>query len=173
MEEHKIVFLGDFGVGKSASTIQLVQSHFVEEYDPTIEDSYRKQVVIDDVVCLLDILDTAGEEEYSAMRDQYIRTGRGFLLMFSVTSRVSFDKIAEYYQQVLNIKDEDSFPIVLMGNKCDLKMDREISTEEGEELARELNCPYFETSAKDRINIEESFYELVREMRKVGTHVSK
>ena len=57
------------GVGKSALTIQLIQNHFVEEYDPTIEDSYRKQVVIDGETCLLDILDTAGQEEYSATRD--------------------------------------------------------------------------------------------------------
>ena len=67
------------GVGKSALTIQLIQNHFVDEYDPTIEDSYRKQVVIDGETCLLDILDTAGQEEYSAMRDQYMRTGEGKL----------------------------------------------------------------------------------------------
>ncbi|VDM57379.1 unnamed protein product [Angiostrongylus costaricensis] len=75
MTEYKLVVVGDGGVGKSALTIQLIQNHFVEEYDPTIEDSYRKQVVIDGETCLLDILDTAGQEEYSAMRDQYMRTG--------------------------------------------------------------------------------------------------
>lgn len=60
--------VGGGGVGKSALTIQLIQNHFIDEYDPTIEDSYRKQVSIDDETCLLDILDTAGQEEYSAMR---------------------------------------------------------------------------------------------------------
>ena len=74
------------GVGKSALTIQLIQNHFVDEYDPTIEDSYRKQVVIDGETCLLDILDTAGQEEYSAMRDQYMRTGEGFLIVFAVNN---------------------------------------------------------------------------------------
>ena len=62
--------VGAGGVGKSARTIQLIQNHVLDEYDPTIEDSYRKQVVIDGETCLLDILDTAGQEEYSAMRDQ-------------------------------------------------------------------------------------------------------
>uniref|UniRef100_A0A673JJ57 HRas proto-oncogene, GTPase n=1 Tax=Sinocyclocheilus rhinocerous TaxID=307959 RepID=A0A673JJ57_9TELE len=75
MTEYKLVVVGAGGVGKSALTIQLIQNHFVDEYDPTIEDSYRKQVVIDGETCLLDILDTAGQEEYSAMRDQYMRTG--------------------------------------------------------------------------------------------------
>merc|ERR1711991_711156 len=78
-KEYKVCILGDGGVGKSALTIQFVQNHFIEEYDPTIEDSYRKQVTIDHETCLLDILDTAGQEEYSAMRDQYMRTGEGFL----------------------------------------------------------------------------------------------
>ena len=70
MTEYKLVIVGGGGVGKSALTIQLIQNHFIDEYDPTIEDSYRKQVTIDDETCLLDILDTAGQEEYSAMRDQ-------------------------------------------------------------------------------------------------------
>uniref|UniRef100_A0A8D2CXT2 Small monomeric GTPase n=1 Tax=Sciurus vulgaris TaxID=55149 RepID=A0A8D2CXT2_SCIVU len=74
------------GVGKSTLTIQLIQSHFVDEYDPTIEDSYLKQVVIDGETCLLDILDTAGQEEYSAMRDQYMRTGEAFLCVFAINN---------------------------------------------------------------------------------------
>merc|ERR1712137_1153044 len=76
MTEYKLVIVGGGGVGKSALTIQLIQNHFIDEYDPTIEDSYRKQVTIDDETCLLDILDTAGQEEYSAMRDQYMRTDK-------------------------------------------------------------------------------------------------
>ena len=88
------------GVGKSALTIQLIQNHFVDEYDPTIEDSYRKQVVIDGETCLLDILDTAGQEEYSAMRDQYMRTGEGFLCVFAIDNMKSFEDIESYRGQV-------------------------------------------------------------------------
>lgn len=66
MTDYKLVVVGDDGVGKSTLTIQLIQNHFVDEYDPTIEDSYRKQVVIDGEICVLDILDTAGQEEYRA-----------------------------------------------------------------------------------------------------------
>lgn len=90
-------------------------------------DSYRKQCVIDDEVALLDVLDTAGQEEYSAMREQYMRTGEGFLLVYSITSRQSFDEIQVFQQQILRVKDRDYFPIIIVGNKCDLDGEREVS----------------------------------------------
>ncbi|XP_011788593.1 PREDICTED: GTPase NRas [Colobus angolensis palliatus] len=100
MTEYKLVVVGAGGVGKSALTIQLIQNHFVDEYDPTIEDSYRKQVVIDGETCLLDILDTAGQEEYSAMRDQYMRTGEGFLCVFAINNSKSFADINLYRREI-------------------------------------------------------------------------
>ena len=103
------------GVGKSALTIQLIQNHFVDEYDPTIEDSYRKQVVIDGETCLLDILDTAGQEEYSAMRDQYMRTGEGFLCVFAIDNMKSFEDIESYRGQIRRVKDADDIPMI---RKC-------------------------------------------------------
>jgi len=166
MTEYKLVIVGGGGVGKSALTIQLIQNHFIDEYDPTIEDSYRKQVTIDEETCLLDILDTAGQEEYSAMRDQYMRTGQGFILVYAITSRSSFDEIASFRDQILRVKDKDRVPMVLVGNKCDLEAERQVTTGEGTDLARSFNAPFFESSAKTRVNVEESFYELVREIRK-------
>lgn len=68
-QEFRFVICGSGGVGKSACTIQYIQNFFVTDYDPTIEDSYRKQVSVDGTTCLVDILDTAGQEEYSVMRD--------------------------------------------------------------------------------------------------------
>ncbi len=100
------------GVGKSALTIQLIQNHFVDEYDPTIEDSYRKQVVIDGDTCLLDILDTAGQEEYSAMRDQYMRTGEGFLCVFAIDNMKSFEDVESYRGQIRRVKDADDIPMI-------------------------------------------------------------
>eukprot|EP01102_Stenamoeba_stenopodia_P003626 TRINITY_DN137_c0_g1_i1.p1 TRINITY_DN137_c0_g1~~TRINITY_DN137_c0_g1_i1.p1 ORF type:complete len:195 (-),score=59.63 TRINITY_DN137_c0_g1_i1:193-777(-) len=164
--EYKLVIVGGGGVGKSALTIQLIQNHFIDEYDPTIEDSYRKQVTIDDETCLLDILDTAGQEEYSAMRDQYMRTGQGFLTVYAITSRSSFDEISSFREQILRVKDADKVPMVVVGNKCDLESERQVSKAEGQDLAKSFGCPFLETSAKSRINVEESFFELVREIRK-------
>eukprot|EP00736_Rhodelphis_marinus_P009049 Rmarinus@m.10025 len=166
MTEYKLVIVGGGGVGKSALTIQLIQNHFIDEYDPTIEDSYRKQTTIDDETCLLDILDTAGQEEYSAMRDQYMRTGQGFLLVYSITSRSSFEEIASFREQILRVKDADKVPMVIVGNKVDLEHDRQVTTVEGRDLAKSYGCPFMETSAKARIHVEESFHELVREIRR-------
>lgn len=168
VREYKLVVVGGGGVGKSALTIQLIQSHFVDEYDPTIEDSYRKQAVIDDKVSILDILDTAGQEEYSAMREQYMRTGEGFLLVYSVTSRMSFEELMTYYQQILRVKDSEYVPVFVIGNKSDLEDERQVSYEEGEMLAKQFNAPFLETSAKQNVNVEESFYGLVRLIRDQG-----
>lgn len=92
-------------------------------------DSYRQQCNIDEETALLDVLDTAGQEEYSAMREQYMRTGEGFLLVYSITSRQSFDEIMTFQQQILRVKDKDYFPMIVVGNKCDLESEREVSRE--------------------------------------------
>ncbi|KAJ9658063.1 RAS1 protein [Neophaeococcomyces mojaviensis] len=151
---------------------KLIQSHFVDEYDPTIEDSYRKQCTIDDEIALLDVLDTAGQEEYAAMREQYMRTGEGFLLVYSIDSKQSFEEIKTFQQQILRVKDKDYFPIIIVGNKCDLEQDRVVSQEEGMQLARSFGCKFMETSAKQRINVEQAFHELVREIRKYNREMS-
>merc|ERR1712010_395827 len=158
MATHKACVLGDGGVGKTALTIQLCSNHFVEEYDPTIEDSYRKQVVIDNNSCLLEILDTAGQEEFTALRDQWIRDCEGFVLIYSITSRPSFEQISVF-------KDQDRIPMMLVGNKCDLEEKREVSTQEGQDLARAFGANFKEASAKTRVNVEEAFYDLVRKIR--------
>ncbi|KAL6044478.1 Ras GTPase [Balamuthia mandrillaris] len=162
----QVVILGEGAVGKSALTIQFTQNLFVKDYDPTIESSYRKQITIGDEVCMLDILDTAGQEEYSVMRDQYIRTGGGFLLVYSIVNRDSFDAMEDFRDQILRVKDSPNYPMVLCGNKCDLEDERVISKEEGENLAKKFGCPFFETSAKLRINIEEAFTQLVVDIKK-------
>ncbi|KAM9755045.1 GTPase KRas isoform 1-T1 [Menidia menidia] len=164
MTEYKLVVVGAGGVGKSALTIQLIQNHFVDEYDPTIEDSYRKQVVIDGETCLLDILDTAGQEEYSAMRDQYMRTGEGFLCVFAINNTKSFEDIHHYREQIKRVKDSEDVPMVLVGNKCDLPS-RTVDTKQAHDLARSYGIPFIETSAKTRQRVEDAFYTLVREIR--------
>eukprot|EP00008_Paramoeba_atlantica_P011656 CAMPEP_0201482164 /NCGR_PEP_ID=MMETSP0151_2-20130828/6440_1 /ASSEMBLY_ACC=CAM_ASM_000257 /TAXON_ID=200890 /ORGANISM="Paramoeba atlantica, Strain 621/1 / CCAP 1560/9" /LENGTH=189 /DNA_ID=CAMNT_0047864719 /DNA_START=28 /DNA_END=597 /DNA_ORIENTATION=+ len=164
---YKICVLGDGGVGKTALTIQLCSNHFVEEYDPTIEDSYRKQVVIDEESCLLEILDTAGQEEFTALRDQWIRDCEGFVIIYSITSRSSFEQISTFKEQVFRVKDADRLPMMLVGNKCDLEDKREVNTQEGQELSKQYGAHFKEASAKTRVNVEESFYDLVRMIREL------
>jgi len=172
MSTHKVVLLGDGGVGKSALTIPLTQNTFVFEYDPTIENSYRKQMEIDGEVCMLDILDTAGQEEYSAMKDQYIRVGEGFVLVYSIVSRGTFEEVSKIHNRILMVKEIDPnqfIPIVVVGNKCDLENDREVPKTELEALGKRINCPVIEASAKQRLNVEEAFKQIIREIRKLKT----
>ncbi|XP_059227022.1 ras-like protein 2 isoform X2 [Stomoxys calcitrans] len=187
-QTYKLVVVGGGGVGKSAITIQFIQSYFVTDYDPTIEDSYTKQCVIDDVAAKLDseytlkldmknkmliikffyakVLDTAGQEEFSAMREQYMRSGEGFLLVFSLNDHSSFDEIPKFQKQILRVKDRDEFPMLMVGNKCDLEHQRQVSLEEAQNISRNLMIPYIECSAKLRINVDQAFHELVRLVRK-------
>ncbi|KAL9544345.1 Ras GTPase ras2 [Mucor bainieri] len=147
-------------------TIQFIQSQFVDEYDPTIEDSYRKQCLIDSECAMLDILDTAGQEEYSAMRERFMRNGEGFVLLYSITSYHTFEQAQRLHEQIARVKDLEHFPVVLVGNKCDLEQDRQVPASAGRELAKQFNCPFFEVSAKQNTNIEDSFHGLVREIRR-------
>jgi len=165
-KDYKVAIVGGGGVGKSAITIQYVQNIFVTEYDPTIEDSYKKLVVIDDEPVVLDILDTAGQEDYSSLRDHYMRKGEAFVLVYSITDRKSFEEAARMKLQIHRAKDTEIFPMVLVGNKCDLTKEREVMIDEGKEISKQYQCPFIEASAKARINVDEIFTSVVREMRK-------
>ncbi|PJF19922.1 Ras-like protein [Paramicrosporidium saccamoebae] len=116
---------------------------------------------VDEETAILDILDTAGQEDYS-----YLRRGDGFLLVFALNSKSSFQEVQKFQEQILRVKDADAFPMILVGNKSDLSAERQISAAEAKELARSFGCRYIETSAKARHNVEESFYGLVKEIQK-------
>lgn len=166
LQTYKIVVVGDGGVGKSALTIQFFQKMFVEDYDPTIEDSYIQHTEIDSQWCILDVLDTAGQEEFSAMREQYMRKGDAFLLVYSVTDRASYMNMKHFHTLILRVKDKDSYPMILVANKVDLVHLRQVSQEQGQELANILKIPYIETSAKTPpINVDRAFQEVVRIIR--------
>lgn len=161
-------------------------NHFVETYDPTIEDSYRKQVQIDGQSCMLEVLDTAGQEEYIALRDQWIRDGEGFVLVYSISSRSSFARIQRFHSQIQRVKETamagsptypgspisasapvfGQAPVMLVGNKCDRVTEREVSTQEGQALAKDLGCDFVEASAKNCVNVEKAFFDVVRQLRR-------
>ncbi|XP_054165947.1 ras-related protein M-Ras-like [Oppia nitens] len=163
---YKLVVVGDGGVGKSALTIQFFQKLFVTDYDPTIEDSYVQHVDVDGQWCVLDVLDTAGQEEFSAMREQYMRKGDAFLLVYSVTDIQSFANIRHFFTQILRVKDRDQYPMLLAANKVDLVHLRQVTEDMGRDLAAQLKVPYIETSAKDPpLNVDSAFHEIVRIVR--------
>jgi len=109
--EYKLVMLGGGGVGKSALTIRLMTDNFLDEYDPTIEDSYRKQMMVDDEAAMLDIVDTAGQEEFNSMQDQWIRDGSGFVLVYNITARPTFEEVAVLRDKIARTKDSEKVPM--------------------------------------------------------------
>lgn len=165
MREFKVVVLGPGGVGKSALTVQFISGKFVERYDPTVEDFYRKEIEVDGDPAILEILDTAGTEQFASMRDLYIKNGQGFIIVFSLTSRQSFQDIKLIREQILRVKGTEQVPIVLAANKSDVaEAHREVYTEECCSLANEWNIPYMETSAKNSTIVNSLFTEVVKEM---------
>lgn len=167
MREIKLAILGGGSVGKSALTVRYTHGAFPVAYDPTIEDSYRKEVLLDGCTFGLEILDTAGLDLFAAMRELYIRNSEGFVLVYSVDSVHSFRDVEMIHNQVVAIKESQDVPIVLVGNKCDLDAaDREVSTADGRFVAKSWGCsvPFFETSAKDNVNVAPLFEALVRQV---------
>uniref|UniRef100_A0A8B9GSV5 RAP2A, member of RAS oncogene family n=1 Tax=Amazona collaria TaxID=241587 RepID=A0A8B9GSV5_9PSIT len=104
MREYKVVVLGSGGVGKSALTVQFVTGTFIEKYDPTIEDFYRKEIEVDASPSVLEILDTAGTEQFASMRDLYIKNGQGFILVYSLVNQQSFQDIRPMRDQIIRVK---------------------------------------------------------------------
>jgi small GTP-binding protein len=151
---YKVIMVGSGGVGKSALTLQYMYDEFVEDYEPTKADSYRKKVLLDGEEVQIDILDTAGQEDYAAIRDNYFRSGEGFLLVFSITEHESFDVLDEFREQILRVKNAEDVPLILIGNKSDLQSNRQVRKEEASEKANKWGKPYIETSAKTRENVD-------------------
>lgn len=146
---------------------------------------------------MLEVLDTAGQEEFVALQDQWIRDGEGFVLVYAINSRASFTRIEKYHQRIQRVKESAASaapsypgapaaspmgataslgpsPVMLVANKCDRITERAVSAQEGQALADKLRCEFIEASAKSRINVEQAFYSVVRALRSQrGTKRSK
>uniref|UniRef100_A0A2R9A1C0 Small monomeric GTPase n=1 Tax=Pan paniscus TaxID=9597 RepID=A0A2R9A1C0_PANPA len=137
---HKVITVGSAGVGKAALTLQFMYDEFVEDYE----------VVLDGEEVQIGILETAGQEDYAAIRDNYFRSREGFLCVFSITEMESFAATADFREQILRVKEDENVPFLLVGNKSDLEDKRPVSV-------KEWNVNYVETSV---------FFDLMREIRK-------
>eukprot|EP01134_Creolimax_fragrantissima_P006748 CFRG6748T1 len=171
IKSYNIVVMGSGGVGKSALTIQFVRSVFVDEYDPTIEDSYRKTLTINDKPKVLNVLDTAGQEEYCTLRPQYVRSGDGFLIVYAINDKQSILDAKKLHSEILNIKDVDSggVPVILVGNKKDLESFREVSIVDGQTFANQHHIGFLETSAKTAEGVTEMFIDITNRIDEMGT----
>ncbi|KAF4614059.1 hypothetical protein D9613_007676 [Agrocybe pediades] len=168
------------GVGKSALTVRFVRDVFVETYDPTIEEEFRRTVLVDgrlDSVShllsfcgrgelKLEVLDTAGAEQFTSLNEVYIKSARGFLLVFSLTQEATLQEVDHLRKQIIRIKGGDtSTPMVIVATKLDLANEREVPIHIIQSLADQWRIPFYETSAKRNWHIEDVFADLTRQMR--------
>ena len=161
---YKVVTLGSTAAGKSAIVIRYISGHFISEYDPSLVDSYNKDLEVNGEQYKLEVIDIVGAEEYNSVLDEYRKEAHGFLLVYAVNSLRSFEEVKAIYKHALDVREGEGFPVVLVGNMCDLNDSRIVTTEQGEELAKELGCPFIEVSAKENVNIDELFALLVMKM---------
>lgn len=167
VKARKIAMVGSRSVGKLSMTVRFVEDHFVESYYPTIENQFSKIISYKNQEYAIEILDTAGQDEFSIMTEKHLIGIHGYLLVYLVTSRQSFELVEVIRDKILNSIGADSVPVVLVGNKCDLTFQRQVETTEGEALARKFNCAFLETSVRDNVNIHKSFVSLVDAIEKI------
>jgi small GTP-binding protein len=162
---YKILLLGDSSVGKTCFLLRYADDTFNDNHISTIGLDYRlKMVNLDnDKIVKMQIWDTAGQDRFRAITKNYYKGAHGIILMYDITSQVSFNNIKNWVSQIKE-NTSDKVKIVLVGNKCDIENQRKIPTEEGEKLAKEYSLKFFETSAKKNICIEETFGYLTKEI---------
>lgn len=153
-------------LGKSSLTVQFIEQHFVERYTPTIEHEFEKTVKYKGREYRVHVLDTAGQDEFSAIDQRYINKMDGYVLIYSVTLRSTFEMIRIVRDKILNTLGQDNVPVVIVGNKSDLHMQRQVTKEEGLALANQLSAAFMETSAKYDENVTKAFESLLAEIEK-------
>jgi Ras family protein len=156
LKKRKIAVLGSRSVGKSSLVIQFTENQFIESYYPTIENSFTKSISYKGVDYDCEIMDTAGQDEYSILNSKHAIGIHGFVLVYSVTSRNSFDMIQIIYDKIINFCGMKEIPCVIVGSKIDLSQ-RQVQATEVEDLAKANRAAWIETSAKNNVNVAKVF----------------
>ncbi|EGG10830.1 uncharacterized protein MELLADRAFT_102992 [Melampsora larici-populina 98AG31] len=176
-----IVIVGDGGVGKSSMTLRYIKDEYNDTYDPTIDDSFLFTTMVDNVQWQIEILDTAGQEEYRGLWVEHaISQGDAFVVTYAINSIGSFNAVPSFLEIIKNAKKNSTsqlrdppavsnmrpkdypFPFVVAGNKSDLTDSRQVAEDTGYKLADAAGGMFLECSAKENINIQELFAGLVR-----------
>ncbi|POY70479.1 putative Small monomeric GTPase [Rhodotorula taiwanensis] len=161
----KVALLGSRSVGKSSLTVQFVDQHFVDSYYPTIENTFTKIVKYKGSEYQLDITDTAGQDEFSILSSRHAVGLHGWVLVYSVSSRSSFEMCSIIREKILNYTGREKVPMVLVGNKSDLAVQRQVTKEEGAALAANWGLTSFvETSARTGENVNRVFDLIVAQI---------
>jgi Ras homolog enriched in brain len=166
-KQRKIAIVGTRSVGKSSLTVQYCEGHFVESYYPTIENTFSHEVEYKGQAFLTEIIDTAGQDEYTILNSQHFIGIHGYMIVYSVGSRQSFEMVTIIRDKILNHLGLDDVPVMIVGNKNDItEKSRKVSAAEGEKLAKNFNCGWVESSARNNTNVAKAFELMIAEVEK-------
>ncbi|KAH7120718.1 P-loop containing nucleoside triphosphate hydrolase protein [Dactylonectria macrodidyma] len=186
MESVKLMLMGAGGVGKTTIKIQALYPQFLDICDPTLEDSYRKQVNVDGETYMLDVLDTV-DEEYSALLDGWIQLADAYILIYSLTDMLTFNEIRAFHTKIQSVREKSapewltkasintwkSGPIVLVANKADLVEGRPSWTQVGRDMARELDVPIMELTARNTGEVDILIADTVRMVKEYRLQLNR
>jgi len=170
-KQRKIAIMGFRSVGKSSLTIQFVEGQFVDSYDPTIENTFNKTLKLKGQEYILKLVDTAGQDEYSLLSSSYSMDIHGYVLVYSINSQKSFEVVRIIYEKLLDMTGKVNVPIVLVGNKTDLHMERVVSYEEGKQVAESWKAAFLEASAKQNQSVQEIFHTILMQIEKTDGNI--
>eukprot|EP00486_Rosalina_sp_Unknown_P000448 CAMPEP_0201564904 /NCGR_PEP_ID=MMETSP0190_2-20130828/3609_1 /ASSEMBLY_ACC=CAM_ASM_000263 /TAXON_ID=37353 /ORGANISM="Rosalina sp." /LENGTH=210 /DNA_ID=CAMNT_0047981715 /DNA_START=125 /DNA_END=757 /DNA_ORIENTATION=+ len=162
----KLLMIGDSGVGKSCLVLRFSNNEFTSSFITTIGIDFKiKTMEIEGKRVKLQLWDTAGQERFRTITNAYYRGAHGVLLVYDVTDEHSFFNIRQWMNNISEHANE-SISRMIIGNKCDMVSDRCVSTEKGMALAKEYGVPFYETSAKNDINVEKVFIDMAKQVIK-------
>ncbi|KAH0556958.1 GTP-binding protein [Trichoglossum hirsutum] len=165
--QRKIAIVGSRSVGKSSLTVRFVDGHFVESYYPTIENTFSRIIKYRGQDFATEIIDTAGQDEYSILNSKHFIGIHGYMLVYSIASKQSFEMVRIIRDKILNHLGAESVPLIIVGNKSDLRPEqRQVSIEDGKRLADEFKCAWTEASARYDENVSKAFELMIAEVEK-------
>lgn len=166
----KILIIGDSGVGKSCLLLKFTDRYFNDSYISTIGVDFKIQTIqLDNKIIKLQLWDTAGQERFKTITTSYYRGAHGIVIVYDISDKESFLNVRNWIAEV-NKYASDNVKLLLVGNKCDLQKERQVSIEEGTELANKLNIPFVEASAKDSTNVQQLFIKLTTILTELHSH---
>ena len=174
LEKFNIMTLGNSTVGKTSYILRYTEKTFEEVYLTTLGIDFKTKIIKlpNNQKYRIDFYDTAGQERYKSISLNAIKNTQGVILMYDITNKKSFDAITKWMKDIIEAKGKE-FPIVLLGNKCDMEENRQVTKEEGEKLAQQYNLSFFETSNKTGKNIEEAGLELINKILDIREKTKK
>ncbi len=160
----KVILLGQGSVGKTSVIRRFVKKAFEHDYKTTVGSNFliKKLELDDDTRMTMQIWDLSGQDSFRNIRTQYFLHSHGGIMVFDLTRADTLDDLEKWY---FDFKEKaGGVPLMLFGNKCDLKKDRAVTTKEGQAKAKKWGATYFETSALDGTGVEEAFFLLANQI---------